>query len=650
MIGTLLGNRYEILDLVGTGGMANVYKARCTMLNRFVAIKVLKEEFSNDEEFLKRFSIESQASAGLSQANIVSVFDVGVQENIHYIVMEYVDGITLKAYLEEKGALPLDEALDFSVQIASALNHAHRKGIVHRDIKPQNILLTKDKQLKVTDFGIARAASTYTMKVDDSGFGSAHYCSPEQASGRYTDEKADIYSMGVVMYEMFTGKLPFESENSVSVAIKHIQEEPVSPREINPEIPEAVEEVILKAMAKEQSERFQTAGEMLIELNYVNNTNRIKKDKKDISEKLNKKYETKVINVEEVRKGTKKTEKPEKQPAKKEDKVAVWAAIASSFVIVAIICFVSVAVMFPTLMPWNGAGKVEKGVAPDLIGVKFEDAVKTYKDIEFIEDEAEYSTLYDEGIIINQDPEYETKLEKPYKIKVVVSKGAKIVKVPNLVNMDYREAELALDELEIIHTVQYKESESVPEDIVIKVTPSSGTKVRANSDLVTLIVSSGAPKEEVEVPDVVGEKREDAEKMIEKAKLTYSIKKVNSTKPEGTVIKQSKDAGEMVAEKTNIVLSISTGTMGGEKPDETEENNNPSVDKPEKTTTKELTISLPADKDEVTVKVTVDDMTVYEKKHKTSEGSVSVPVKGSGKTSVAYYIDGVKAGERVIKF
>ena len=649
MIGTLLGNRYEILELIGTGGMANVYKARCTMLNRFVAIKVLKEEFSNDEEFLKRFSIESQASAGLSQANIVSVFDVGVQENIHYIVMEYVDGITLKAYLEEKGALPLDEALDFSVQIASALNHAHRKGIVHRDIKPQNIILTKDKQLKVTDFGIARAASTYTMKVDDSGFGSAHYCSPEQASGRYTDEKADIYSMGVVMYEMFTGKLPFESENSVSVAIKHIQEEPVSPREINPEIPEAVEEVILKAMAKEQSERFQTAGEMLIELNYVNNTNRIKKDKKDISEKLNKKYETKVINVEEVRKGTKKTEKPEKQPAKKEDKVAVWAAIASSFVIVAIICFVSVAVMFPSLMPWNASGKVDKGVAPDLIGVKLEDAVKKYKDIEFVEDEAEYSTLYDEGIIISQDPEYETKLEKPYKITVVVSKGAKIVKVPDLVNMDYREAELALDELEIIHTVQYKESESVPEDIVMKVTPSDGTKVRANSDLVTLIVSSGAPKAEVEVPDVVGEMREDAEKIIEKAKLTYSIKKVNSTKPEGTVIKQSKEAGETVAEKTNIVLSISTGTMGGEKPDETDEGNE-TADKPEKTTTKELTISLPADKEEVTVKVTVDDMTVYEKKHKTSDGSVSVPVKGSGKTSVAYYIDGVKAGERVIEF
>ena len=291
MIGTLLGNRYEILELVGTGGMANVYKAKCSLLNRFVAIKVLKEEFSDDQEFLKRFDIESQASAGLSHSNIVSVHDVGVQDNIHYIVMEYVDGITLKEYLAENGPLSVNEALDFSIQLVSALHHAHRKGIVHRDIKPQNIIVTKDNVLKVTDFGIARAASTATMKVDESGFGSAHYCSPEQASGRYTDAKSDIYSLGVVMYEMLTGKLPFESDNSVSVAIKHIQEEPVPPREINPEIPETVEEVILKAMAKDQTERFQTAGEMLIELNYANNSLKIKSENKKIYEKLEKKIE-----------------------------------------------------------------------------------------------------------------------------------------------------------------------------------------------------------------------------------------------------------------------------------------------------------------------------------------------------------------------
>ncbi len=657
MIGTLLGNRYEILELVGTGGMANVYKAKCSLLNRFVAIKVLKEEFSEDQEFLKRFGIESQASAGLSHSNIVSVHDVGVQDNIHYIVMEYVDGVTLKQYLAENGPLSVNEALDFSIQLVSALHHAHRKGIVHRDIKPQNIIVTKDNVLKVTDFGIARAASSCTMKVDESGFGSAHYCSPEQASGRYTDAKSDIYSLGVVMYEMLTGKLPFESDNSVSVAIKHIQEEPVAPREINPEIPETVEAVILKAMEKDQSERFQTAGEMLIELNYANNTLKIKSENKKIHEKLEKKYETKVIDVKEVKeavkstgKTTPKTKKPEKEPQSKEDKVAIWAAIASAFVIVAVICFIGIAVMFPSIMPWNNPNNVADGVAPDLVGVKFEQAVKTFKKIEFIEADPEFSNMYDEGVILSQDPEQGTELEKPYKITVVVSKGAREEKIPDVVNMDYREAEIMLDKLEIIHTVQYKASEEVPEDIVMKVTPEKGTKVRANADLVTLIVSSGAPKKEVEVPDVVGETRKDAEKMIEKAGLTFSIKKVNSAKPEGTVVKQSIDAGTTVTEKTNIVLSISTGMAEGDEEtgEETSSEDGKAEEKP--TVTKELTVSLPQDKESVTVKVTVNDVTVYQKKHDTSEGSVSVPVKGSGKTKVAYYIDGSKVGEREIEF
>ena len=269
MIGTLLSGRYEILELIGTGGMANVYKARCTYLNRYVAIKVLKDEFKNDEDFLKRFNIESQAAAGLSHTNIVSVYDIGNENDMHFIVMEYVEGKTLKEYLAQNGALPWDKAVDFAIQIASALQHAHRKGIVHRDIKPQNIIVTKDETLKVTDFGIARAVSTFTMKVEDGAMGTVHYCSPEQARGGYTDEKSDVYSLGIVMYEMLTGKLPFESDNSVSVALKHMQEEAVAPSEIVPEIPTGVEEIVIKAMAKNQNDRFQTAGEMLIELNWV---------------------------------------------------------------------------------------------------------------------------------------------------------------------------------------------------------------------------------------------------------------------------------------------------------------------------------------------------------------------------------------------
>lgn len=658
MIGTLLGGRYEILELIGTGGMANVYKARCTMLNRFVAIKVLKDEFSHDQDFIKRFNIESQAAAGLSHSNIVSVYDVGTQENIHYIVMEYVDGITLKKYMEEHGALSVEEAINFSIQIASALNHAHRKGIIHRDIKPQNILVTKDKQLKVTDFGIARAVSSYTMKIEDGAMCTAHYCSPEQASGRYTDEKSDIYSLGVVMYEMLTGRLPFESDNSVSVAIKQIQEEPVRPSEINPLIPKNVEDVVLKAMKKDQSERFQTASEMLIELNYINNGVKISKEKEELSGK----FETKVINIKNKDSKSKNSDirtAPKKEEAKKEDKVAVVAAIISSVVVVSLICFLAISFMFPTILPWNKLPDVAEGKAPNLIGVKYEQAVKKYKNIEFIEEEAEYSNLYDEGYIIRQSPDPGEDMEKPYKIKVVVSKGAKIVPIPKLENVEYREAEMKLDELEILYTVTYETSSTVPEDIVIKVSPSAGTKVKAGTDMVTLTVSSGNEKKKTEVPNVVGKTRSEAEKIIEKSGFTFTVKKVNSSKEEGTVVEQSLSAGSMAEEKANIVISVSNGhkddsdndgndSQTGTKPSGNEGGTG-TAEQP-KTSVKELTVSLPSDRDTATVKITVNGQTVYEKTHNTSEGAVSVPIKGSGSTTVAYYIDGAKVGERTIQF
>lgn len=647
MIGTLLGNRYEILELVGKGGMANVYKAKCTMLNRFVAIKVLKDEFSQDQDFIKKFNIESQASAGLSHTNIVSVYDVGTQENIHYIVMEYVEGVTLKKYLDDNGALPVDEAIDFSIQIVSALNHAHRKGIVHRDIKPQNIIVTKDKQLKVTDFGIARAVSSYTMKIDDTAIGTAHYCSPEQATGRYTDEKSDLYSLGIVMYEMLTGKLPFESDSSVSVAIKHIQEEPVKPREIMPTIPEDVEAVVLKAMKKDQSERFKTASEMLIELNYINNGVKIHREKQDISDQLDSKFETKVIDIKGVKKAqTQKVTKPEKKEVPKEDKVAVWAAIASSVVIVAILCFTMVSFMFPSILPWN-AEKTADNIAPYLVGLKYEQAVKKYKKIEIVEGEPEYSTLYDEGIIISQTPDRDTEMEEPYKIEVVVSKGAKKVKIPRLINLDYREAELMLEDEDILYTTQFESSDTVPEDVVMEVNPKAGTTVIAGADMVTLIVSSGVEKKEVKVPDVLGYSREEAEKKLEKAGLTSKIKREDSSEPEGTVIKQSVDEGEMVEEKTAITITISNGNGKVDDNEPEDEQKPPVTVKP---TTKELTVALPTDRETATVKVTVNDITVYEKKHNTSEGSVSVPVRGTGKATVAYYIDGVKSGERTIQF
>ena len=572
MIGTLLDNRYELIELIGTGGMADVYKAKCTLLNRYVAIKILKDEFKNDQEFVKRFNIESQAAAGLSHNNIVSVYDVGTQGEIHYIVMEYVEGITLKEYLKQHGALPWEKAVDFSCQIASALQHAHRKNIIHRDIKPQNILVTKDEVLKVTDFGIARAVSSFTMKVDDNSMGTAHYCSPEQARGGYTDAKSDIYSLGVVMYEMVTGKLPFEGESAVAVALKQIQEEPVPPREIVPEIPEAVEHIILKAMKKDQSERFSSASEMLIELSLVKqgiSYTTVKSKADDASE--TKVFSTKEVKnaiessaeqsdvtaslsgVKDVAESPKKGKKKEK---KKEDKVAVIAALAASFVFVALISVLAISFMFPSILPWNRSS-TEMDV-PNLVGYELEKATSEYENFNIKKEKEEYSTKYDEGVIISQSPDAGTKIKSPYTIKVVVSKGSEKTKVPQVVNLEYREAVIALEKENILYTIEYEQSDSIPENVVMSVSPKAGTAVTANKDTVTLTVSSGNSESFV-VPSVLGKSESDAKSAITSRGFNVRVVEANSDKEKGTVIAQSISGGTQLAEKTTVTITVSNG-------------------------------------------------------------------------------------------
>ncbi|NLC68028.1 MAG: Stk1 family PASTA domain-containing Ser/Thr kinase, partial [Clostridiaceae bacterium] len=263
---SVLGNRYELIEKIGGGGMAVVYKARCRLLNRYVAVKVLREEFTGDEEFVKRFEIEAQSAASLSHPNIVPIYDVGNENNVYYIVMEYVDGITLKEYIAEKGPLEWKEAIRIATQICSAIEHAHIKKIIHRDIKPQNILVTKEGIAKVTDFGIARAATSSTITMVGTTIGSVHYFSPEQARGGYIDEKSDLYSLGIVLYEMVTGRMPFDGESPVAIALMHIQDKPVPPTELNKDIPKALNDIIIKAIRKEQSNRYQSASEMLEDL------------------------------------------------------------------------------------------------------------------------------------------------------------------------------------------------------------------------------------------------------------------------------------------------------------------------------------------------------------------------------------------------
>ncbi len=671
MIGTVLSNRYEVLELVGTGGMANVYKAKCTLLNRNVAIKVLKEEFKDDEEIIKRFNIESQAVAGLSHTNIVSVFDVGTEGDLHYIVMEYVEGITLKEYLKESGALVWNKAVDFSIQICSALQHAHRKGIVHRDIKPHNIMLTKDDVLKVMDFGIARAVTTHTTKLDTEALGTAHYCSPEQAKGSYTDERSDIYSLGVVMYEMLTGKLPFESDSSVSVALKQIQETPVAPTQIVPTIPNSVEAVVLKAMQKDAVDRFQTANTLLIELNWIKQTETAPKAVKQSAVTEEDKFATKKIKVSEtpvtaapVKEETENQNSPDegkvenedmnkknkakaktskvKKPASKEDKTAIIAAIVSSIIIVALISFAFVNFIFEDMLPWNKK-PVNEMPAPDLIGYHFDEVQKKYKDIEFVLEAEEYSTDYKEaGIIIEQSPDMETTLTRPFKMTVTISKAAKTVKVPDVLNLDIEEAKKLLEKQNIEYRTVEKESSTIPEGIVTSVSPSVGESVVAGFDSVTLTVSAGEEKEYAVVPGVVGKSETVAKSMLESAGFNVTVKEIASTETEGLVTKQSEPAGASLELKKTVIIYVSKG--GQEEPPT-------SADTPGgKLTAREVTVYLPADKETAVVKVTLDGKTVYEKTHNCSEGAVSVVVRGSGSQRVVTYVDGAVKGERVLDF
>ncbi len=661
MIGTVLKNRYEILELIGTGGMANVYKAKCMLLNREVAIKVLKSEYSEDEEFIKRFNRESQAAAGLSHPNIVSVHDVGTENNVHYIVMEFIDGITLKKYLSERAPLEWNEAIAFATQIASALHIAHRNGIIHRDIKPQNIIVTPDNVLKVTDFGIARAVSKYTMKVEDNAMGTAHYCSPEQARGGFTDARSDVYSLGIVMYEMLTGKLPFESDNSISVAIKHMQEEAVRPCEINPSIPKSIEDVVMKAISKDPNDRFQSASELLIELNYIVQNQKFETEKREIEMKKEEKNNEKEKTSDEKVENKKANKKQKKENSAPEDRRAVIAAVISSFVIVFILSFMAAASFFPNMLPWNNH---ESGVAevPDLVGLSYEKAVETYSNIEFVKEE-EYSSEYDEGIIIEQTPGVGEEIESPFKVNVVVSKGAKEVIMPDVVNLDFEQAKKELEKYDIDWRVEYKESDSIPEDIVMSTLPAAKSKIRIDKDIVKLVISSGSEKKQVVVPNVVGKTKQNAELELSRVGLTSSVVEEESEKPKGTVIKQSISAGSTVDEKTLVKLTVSAGksseiTNPSDEPDEPVEPNKPeNPDNPEgpdapvvQPTTKNLTITLPHDKETVTVRVDVNGKTSYEKVHNTSVGAVTIPVSGTGKSIVSYYIDGVLQGERTIQF
>ena len=561
-IGKKLDGRYEITELIGVGGMADVYKAVDVMENRVVAVKILKDEFSQNEEFLRRFRNESKAIAVLSHPNIVKIYDVGFTDEIQFIVMEYIDGITLKEFIEQQGVLRWKDALHFVTQILRALQHAHDKGIVHRDIKPQNIMLFADGTIKVMDFGIARFSRVDGKTLSDKTIGSVHYISPEQARGDMTDERSDIYSVGVMLYEMLTGRKPFDGENPVAIALKHMQEDAVAPREIMPSIPEALEEIVIHAMERNPARRYQSAAEMIKDIDtFKLNQSVVFGYKHGAGIVANDEETTRFFRPvaadedddDEDEDEYDEYEDDEEDEKKRSYVVPILMAVTVAVVIIAALIIAYVLIKnFNVKSTHTGTLTIPNFVGQDIVQVQ-----NDYKDKLNFNVEQQYSNEYAEGIIMSQSDTDKT-VREGFTLSLVVSKGQKLNVVPDMKN---KTKEIAMSELTSAGFVpkdRYVYDSNVPSGLVVKTTPEAGEQYPDGAD-VLVFISKGELESDVKVPNVVGLTEEKAIAKLTENKLTYSVQSIQHEGDKGKVIEQSVNAGEYKPKDTEIVIYVSTG-------------------------------------------------------------------------------------------
>ncbi len=551
--GKILGNRYEIIEKIGNGGMATVYKSKDKVLNRYVAVKILRDEFTTDEEFIKRFRIEAQSAASLTHPNIVSIYDVGNEGSLYYIVMELIKGKTLKEIItEENGPLPWKWSLNIVIQIASALETAHKNNIVHRDIKPHNIIITEDGVAKVTDFGIAKAVSNSTITAFGTTIGSVHYFSPEHARGGFTDAKSDLYSLGVVMYEMLTGRVPFDADTPVSVALKHMQEEPVAPKELNDKIPQVVNDIILKAMQKDINLRYQSATEMLKDLN----TALKNPDENNVHIENNMNAATQRISTEEIAEAERKANAANSKK-KNKFKDFILKHKALSAIIGAILLFF---IAFGSTMGIVELVNPKDVQLPDLVNKTQEEAEQIVKDLKLklsVKSE-EFSDTVEKGKIISQDPSYQPNytIKEHTEISVVISKGTETTEVPDLVGKTREEAEKLLQDAGLTPDITEQNDEKVEAGIVLSQDIEEGETVNKGS-VVKLVVSKGSAIVNVEMPSVVGQTEEQAKNTLTSLGLKVNVVyEEDESKNNGVVLKQNKDAGEQVQQGTTITITV----------------------------------------------------------------------------------------------
>lgn len=633
--GKLLGSRYEIIEKIGNGGMATVYKAKDLVLKRYVAVKILREEYTTDNEFIKRFNTEAESAASLTHPNIVSVYDVGKEGNLYYIVMELIKGKTLKEIIVEDGRMGWKWSVKIAKQIAQALETAHRNNIIHRDIKPHNIIITEDGTAKVTDFGIAKAVSNSTITAFGTTIGSVHYFSPEHARGGYTDAKSDLYSLGVVLYEMVTGRVPFDADTPVSVALKHMQEKPVPPIELNPAIPQSLNDLILKAMEKDPNMRYSTATEMIEDLDKI-----LKNPEAEVGVVDKSQARARRIQQEENQTNQSKFAKFKKYL---EEHKGVKIAL-----IVAIFLIVFIASIGITLGVLN-SGKPKDILLPNFTNITLDEAKAKAEEVKLNLNvsEEKYDVQIEEGKIISQDPKYQPNftVKEGSTVNVVVSKGQEIVKVTKLVGKTKDEARKELKDLGLEMEIEEVNSDDVEPGIVIEQDKQEGEEVLAGTKI-KLKVSLGIEK--VEVPDLTRLSEDEAKAKITEAKLKWirTDKIKDSSKGTG-VVEQNISPKSMVDKNTEIsitineyqkitqgTINIDVAALTGYTPKYKKVEDG----KDEDGKTKYKDVLIPPEK--VKLKVTVNDEQVTEQDVSEDEKALQVNFDGEGTVRIKVIIDG----------
>ncbi len=550
-VGKRLDGRYEVQEIIGVGGMAVVYKAYDSIDDRVVAVKILKDEFLANEEFRRRFKNESKAIAVLSHPNIVKVYDVSYGDRLQYIVMEYIEGITLKEYIEQVKTVSGKEAIHFITQILRALQHAHDKGIVHRDIKPQNIMLVQNGNIKVTDFGIARFSRSETRTMSNNAIGSVHYISPEQARGDITDDKADIYSVGVVLYEMLTGQVPFQSDTSVSVAIMQLQAEPKRPRDINDTIPVGLEQITMKAMQKKIEDRYQSAAEMLLDIEEFKRNPGVKFAYTYFVDK----EPTKYVGEMPVKSKTPKNE----TPVKIEDG-EIKNRTASVIIGVAIGLLTLLAIVIGSFAVFTDWFKTDKLEVPDFLEMDYETKIKNnplYKDF-IIATEFEQNTKYNAGEVFQQSPLRGAKIRKTETITLKIAVGTKMITIPNIYAMQFAQVKSALTNLGFVVSEVAEPNTTVPFGTVLRTVPEQGKQAVQGS---TIIVYYASDENLVEVPNLIGFTVEESRRLLESLGLALdeNVLQENDLAGKDKVVKQNPEEKLKATKGSKVTVTVSTG-------------------------------------------------------------------------------------------